>query len=175
MTEKKEKILEAALELFAEEGYKVTSTSKVAKRAKVSEGLIFRHFTSKEGLLKAILDMGEEKAKLLFADIIQEQNPIEVLRKTLDMADHMAQNESEFSFWKLQYKIKWELADYGAHKLEPFQQALTEAFRKLGYKNPAMEATRMGLEIDGIATRMILQKSFDAVEYIQFLRSHYQL
>ena len=44
---KKEQILNAALELFANDGFTATSTSKVAKRAGVSEGLIFRHFGNK--------------------------------------------------------------------------------------------------------------------------------
>ena len=44
MTEKQENILKAALQLFAKEGFYATSTSKVAKLAGVSEGLIFRHF-----------------------------------------------------------------------------------------------------------------------------------
>ena len=37
MTEKQEKILQAALQLFAKEGYHATSTNKVAKLAGVSE------------------------------------------------------------------------------------------------------------------------------------------
>ena len=44
MTEKQESILQAALKLFATEGYASTSTNKVAKVAGVSEGLIFHHF-----------------------------------------------------------------------------------------------------------------------------------
>jgi len=44
MTEKQEKIIKSALELFALEGYAATSTRKAAERAGVSEGLIFRHF-----------------------------------------------------------------------------------------------------------------------------------
>ncbi len=62
MTDKKEKILQAALELFAEEGFKPTSTSKIAKKAGVSEGLIFSHFCNKDGLLQAIIKEGEEQA-----------------------------------------------------------------------------------------------------------------
>ena len=49
MTEKQEKIVQSALQLFAQEGYHATSTSKVAKHAGVSEGLIFRHFRNKDG------------------------------------------------------------------------------------------------------------------------------
>ena len=48
MTDKQEKILQAALELFAKEGFKGTSTNKIAKKAGVSEGLIFRHFENKD-------------------------------------------------------------------------------------------------------------------------------
>ena len=51
MTEKQENILNTALELFAKDGYDATSTSKIAKCAGVSEGLIFRHYGSKDGLL----------------------------------------------------------------------------------------------------------------------------
>ena len=70
MTSKKENILNAALELFALEGYYATSTSAIAKKAGVSEGLIFRHFKNKEGLLEAIFQMGEEQVKVIFADIV---------------------------------------------------------------------------------------------------------
>ncbi len=61
MTEKQEKILQSALELFAKEGFHATSTNKVAKHAGVSEGLIFRHFGNKEGLLQAILAEGRAR------------------------------------------------------------------------------------------------------------------
>ena len=54
-TEKKQNILEAAIELFAQKGYANTSTSEIAKRAGVAEGTIFRHYGTKEKLLLAIL------------------------------------------------------------------------------------------------------------------------
>ena len=74
MTDKKEQILIAALELFAEEGYNAISTSKIAKRAKVSEGLIFRHFDNKKGLLDALILEATEKANTLFAPILLQTN-----------------------------------------------------------------------------------------------------
>lgn len=54
-TKKKQNILEAAVELFAQKGYANTSTSEIAKRAGVAEGTIFRHYGTKEKLLLAIL------------------------------------------------------------------------------------------------------------------------
>ena len=46
----REKILETASRLFAEQGYESTSLSQVARQAKVSKALIFWHFDCKEKL-----------------------------------------------------------------------------------------------------------------------------
>ena len=170
MTEKQEKILNAALELFSEEGFKATSTSKVAKRAGVSEGLIFRHFKNKDGLLEAIIKLGEERAKTLFADIVLESDPKAVLRKTFDLYEIGHKNQEEADFWKLQHKIKWELEEYGAYKLEPLENALTIAFEKLGYEAPRKEANLILLIMDGIGTRSFLHKEFDIESMLKYLK-----
>lgn len=175
MTEKQEKILNAALALFAEEGYKSTSTSKVAKRAGVSEGLIFRHFTNKEGLLESIIQLGEEQAKLLFADVLMETDAKELLRKYIDIILKTSRNKEAMNFWKLQFKIKWELEIYGEHKLEALEEALVKAFTELRYIHPADEVNLLLTMMDGVATRFILQKNFDLNETIQFLKNKYKL
>lgn len=55
LTKKQKAILEAATELFAEQGYAGTSTSEIANKAEVAEGTIFKHYKSKKGLLLAIV------------------------------------------------------------------------------------------------------------------------
>jgi len=173
MTDKKKKILNAALELFAKEGFKATSTSKVARKAGVSEGLIFRHFENKDGLLNAIIKEGEEKAKLLFADVVLETDPKLVIDKTLNIGLDMIDNQGAASFWKLQYKIKWETEQYGEHKMEPLEMALTNAFEKLGVENPKMEAKFFLLVLDGLATRFYLSDHYKVDEVIAFIKSKY--
>lgn len=54
------RILEAALHSFAKHGYDKTSTEAVAKAAGVSQGIIFHHFGTKEGLFSAIVRQGIE-------------------------------------------------------------------------------------------------------------------
>jgi AcrR family transcriptional regulator len=175
MTDKKENILNAALELFAQEGFKATSTSKVAKAAGVSEGLIFRHFINKDGLLQAILDLGEEKAKTLFADIVLETDPEKVIKNTCEFGMKLSQDKAQMDFWKLQYKIKWEIEQYNEHKTEPLELALTNAFQKLGYENPKLEARLLLIVIDGLATRTFLQQNFNFEEIVNFLKSKYKI
>lgn len=55
MTEKQQKIVEAAIRIFAEKGYASTSTNEIAKAAGVAEGTIFRHYGSKENLLLSVI------------------------------------------------------------------------------------------------------------------------
>jgi AcrR family transcriptional regulator len=53
--ESREKIMDAAQRLFAENGYDATSTAKVATVADVPAGLVFYYFATKRDLLLAIV------------------------------------------------------------------------------------------------------------------------
>ena len=175
MTEKQEKIINASLELFSKEGYKATSTSKVAVKAGVSEGLIFRHFQNKEGLLNAIISKGEEKVKLLLADIVLETEPKEVIKKTIEVFDTANKNQEEVDFWKLQYKIKWEMEFYGEHKMEPLKIALSKAFDQLDFEEPEIEAELFLATVDGLATRFYLQDNYEMEDKLNLLKKKYSI
>ncbi len=173
MTEKQEKIIQAALQLFAKEGFHATSTSRVAKAAGVSEGLIFRHFGNKDGLLKAILDEGERRFKSLMADIVLETNPEEVVRKTIQMSSRI--DKADYDFWKLQFKLKWELEVSGDEKMEPLKLALTNAFQKLNYPEPELEASLLLLFLDGLGSAVLKGSSINPHQMIEFLLKKYNL
>jgi len=51
----RDRILDAALESFAEKGFSGTSTKEIARRAKVNEVTIFRQFKSKRALFSAVI------------------------------------------------------------------------------------------------------------------------
>lgn len=51
-----EKILEAAMNLFSEKGYRAVTTKQIAKAAGVSEMTLFRHFKNKLNLLEKAFD-----------------------------------------------------------------------------------------------------------------------
>ncbi|WP_110931251.1 TetR/AcrR family transcriptional regulator [Paenibacillus bouchesdurhonensis] len=55
LTEKQIKIIQAAVEIFAEKGYAASSTSEIAQMAGVAEGTIFRHYKTKKDLLMSIV------------------------------------------------------------------------------------------------------------------------
>lgn len=53
-------ILEVGLRCFAKHGYDKTSTEAIAREARVSQGIIFHYFKTKEGLFSAIVRRGIE-------------------------------------------------------------------------------------------------------------------
>ena len=54
--ERRLQILRVAMSLFANEGFRGTTTKKIAEAAGVSEAMVFRHYATKEELYSAILD-----------------------------------------------------------------------------------------------------------------------
>ena len=52
---RREQILQTAVDLFSQRGFKGTTTKEIAKAAGVSEAIIFRHFATKDELYGAIL------------------------------------------------------------------------------------------------------------------------
>lgn len=176
MTEKQEQILNAALELFAKHGFNATSTSKVAKHAGVSEGLIFRHFKNKQGLLGAISKQAEERMQHIFGPIIFETDPKKRISLFLEMPFNV--KVEEFEFWKLQFKLKWELdKEEKVNKMLPLELALESAFAELKYKQPLLEAKFLIHFIEGISTSIIRDSLYidQNAEMINFLKEKYHL
>ena len=68
--DRRQRILAAALDLFAQQGFHRTSTRQVAQSAGVAEGSIFNHFPTKKNLLVAVMAqivdeyLGEDLAAL---------------------------------------------------------------------------------------------------------------
>lgn len=54
--EKQDAIINAALKIFAENGYKKASTDVIVKLAGISKGLLFHYFISKQGLYEFVYD-----------------------------------------------------------------------------------------------------------------------
>jgi TetR/AcrR family transcriptional regulator len=60
MADTEERILDAALKVFASEGYAGATTRKIAQEANVTEMTLFRKFQTKENLLKEVLKKNTE-------------------------------------------------------------------------------------------------------------------
>ncbi|MFK7786245.1 MAG: TetR/AcrR family transcriptional regulator [Crocinitomicaceae bacterium] len=172
MTEKQKNIFDTALQLFATEGVDSTSTSKIAKVAGVSEGLIFRHFTNKEGLLQAILAEGMSQAQVLFKSIASEPDPKARIRKALEISFGIP--KEDYNFWRLVYTLKWQRGSMESEAMNEFRASLAQAFDELNYEDPLSEARLIESILDGIATEVLL-KDIDPKPLLACILEKYKL
>jgi AcrR family transcriptional regulator len=173
MTDKKEQIMAVALELFANEGFKGVPTSKIAKNAGVSEGLIFRHFTNKQGLLEAILGLAVERTTQVFRHVIDETNPKKVIENTIVLPFNI--KTGDYHFWKLQFKLKWELELSGKEKMKPLMDKLSWAFGELSYKKPDQEAQMLSHIIESISVGILKDGLESQLSLMNFLLDKYEI
>ncbi|MFA6776297.1 MAG: TetR/AcrR family transcriptional regulator, partial [Sphaerochaetaceae bacterium] len=56
MNDTKELILQTALGLFSQNGYKATSVSMIADAVGVTKGALYKHYRNKQAILDSIVD-----------------------------------------------------------------------------------------------------------------------
>ena len=82
--ERREQLLDRALELFAAKGYARATTSPLAKAAGVTEPIIYRHFKSKKELFVALIERtGQETLEQWSRELEPVTDPAERLKKLI--------------------------------------------------------------------------------------------
>lgn len=72
--ERKNELMDAALELFVEKGFETTTINDVVKRVGVAQGLFYYYFGSKHDMLDAVLDRYIADLIKLLNNIITNKN-----------------------------------------------------------------------------------------------------
>jgi len=76
-SEKRESIVDAAIEVFLAEGYEKASMDRIAQAAAASKRTVYNHFASKELLLRAVLERFDEEMRSLKAIAYDPKRPVE--------------------------------------------------------------------------------------------------
>ena len=99
MSNKRNDIISAALDLFSEKGYAATSTARIAQEAGVSEGLIFRHFKNKRGLVEELLQQSDDRYQNEIQQFISVEDPATLLRAFIDYSVRTIQYVDSAKMW----------------------------------------------------------------------------
>lgn len=129
--DRRQQILDVAIRLFSQKGFRGTTTKQIALAADVNEAIIFRHFATKRELYSAIIDQ-----KACAADVQNIDAEIEKAmthksdRKVFEMiAFHILnKHEEDESFMRLMFYSALE-----GHELSDlfFRNYVSERFRML--------------------------------------------
>lgn len=96
--DKRDRILQAAVRVFARNGFHATRVSEVAKAAGVADGTIYLYFKSKEELLVSLFEDRVEKLLVHMKEQLPKQkNAPERLRAIIDMQLGLLEGERELA------------------------------------------------------------------------------
>lgn len=101
--DRREQIIGVALELFARNGYRGTTTRKIAEKADVNEAILFRHFPTKENLYWAVVDSkcGRPGGLREFREMLEGREPREALVALAE--EILRRNEADPSMTRLYF------------------------------------------------------------------------
>jgi len=148
MTIKQARILEVATGLFATDGYDATPTSKIASEAGVSEGLIFRHFKNKQGLLDAISALATVDADSHLNALEEEQDMSKRIQLAIGQAFAKTKGANHYS--ALRKQLGATGTSFGESPTSKLDKLLEEAFKGMNFENPAIEARFLRCALSGI-------------------------
>jgi AcrR family transcriptional regulator len=157
---RRKQIMDAALGLFASEGFAHCSISMLAQHAGISKGLMYNYFDSKEDLLSAIIDNGlDEILNLLDPNHDGVLQPVELEDFIRKVFSNMRSNRQ---FWTLyvsvilQPRVKELLKEKPViNYMDRFIPMLSDYFERKGCKDPYLEMLTLSALIEGFGVLMI--------------------
>jgi len=121
----KARIVDAALELFAQNGYLGTSMSDIAKQLSITKGALYKHFVSKQEILD---------------QIIQKMNDLDLERaQAYGMPENEADGFAEVYMHTSVEKIRtYSIAQFRHWTEEPFSSQFRKMLTLEQYRDPEM-------------------------------------
>ena len=167
----REKILAVALELFAKRGYHATSISQIAHKARISKGLMYNYFASKEKLLDEIIQKGFDSLAELEFKAERSVDPAKQLENFVDsVLDNLYSN---FTYWQLYLAllVHPEIQKKYENRMTRFRvkfiNTMASLFRKLKVKSPELEAFLLGTFFDGLVLNFMVAEDVFPVKKIK--------
>lgn len=153
-------ILDAALHVFGEDSYHGASMASIAKRAKISKGLIYNYFESKEQILKTLIsglfDHFMEVLNLDFSKPLSKENFTRIIELSVDEVIKSPARWRLFMSLSFQPDVTPLLMSELMPKLAPFMGALSGYFARKGYEDPEVAMRYYSAVLDGVQMHIIL-------------------
>jgi AcrR family transcriptional regulator len=163
----KTRLVEAAVDLFLEQGYENTSVAEIAERAGLAKSSFFRHFPDKREVLLA----GQDMLSQLLADGIAaappEATPMEAVAAGVAACGEVFVPERRAFAVKLRSVVadNPELQEREALKRARFTEAMTEALHQRGVDTPL---ATVAAELGALAFRLAWGRWADAPDDQKF-------
>ena len=159
-TESKKAIKQAALLLFSRNGLNGTRIEDIAREAKISKGLLYNYYGSKEKLLHDILADAINSGKRVLQELVDSDKPAkDKLASLIETTFTMMQKD--FHYWKLMGSLSYQddiLKDSEAvvgTYLEEMTAIKVALFKAMGSTDPVLDTYALGAVLDGVFVQYI--------------------
>ena len=174
MNDRKERIVQASMQLFVERGFHNTSTRIIAEQAGVSEGLIFRHFRSKDTLLDFLLQQGADEMYQAVAIVISEHEPKIFLSKLVDSFFDIPSDRLDY--WRLRSQIQSIRTEQEPEEWERYlRKGVLRMFKEMGYSKFEHEAELLYQSLSGIRERIVRGQIHEPEALRELVKKKYRL
>lgn len=96
------KIHSAAIKLFAKKGYAATSVKDIAEEARISTGLMYRHYQKKEDLFNELVTYAAEGLDRVAKRFKSNDSPVELIQQfTLEILNDLEKDDEYAQFHML--------------------------------------------------------------------------
>lgn len=178
----REKIIRAATELFARNGYHATSISQIAAKSGVSKGLMYNYFKNKNALLDVILKNAFSEGEGPIMQMLQLTDPFEKLRLVVEGSFAMVKSKKDRQHWQFllsimtQYEVMKHMQKMIGQYLSIYMGLFESLFREMGVPNPKLESYRLGAMLDGVMLHYlnIFTKDYPLEEMKNEMILHYE-
>lgn len=173
--ESRQRILDAALEVFAKQGYHSSTVDAIAKTAGISKGLLYNYFKSKDDVLHELMIGMMESLMCEFMPLkpgekFTRDDIINFINVGIDLVVQKPY------YWKLYFSV-FVQPDVMAIVLEkmmemgqPYMISMIEYFKENGIKNPEVMMRYFSAVMDGIQLHIMIDpETFPAEEVKKLL------
>lgn len=151
--QKKELIMEVALELFAENGFHSTSISQIAKKAGISKGLTYNYFKSKKDILDELIAHGfneiYDNFDLNKDGILTKEEFIFFIKQNFQLLRENLKHWKLFFSLMLQPQVADSFAKDYQEKGEPMFRMLYGFIQSQGSKDPEGDMMAISSMLEG--------------------------
>ena len=168
----KEKILQAASELFYNQGIRATGVDAIAKAANTTKMSLYKYFSSKDDLILAFLRRRDESFRIWFADQVEARadTPKDKLLAIFDVIDEWLAIPEFRGCAFINASAEFPQEDNPVHRLstefyDHFRDYITNLAIQSGARSPDSLAMQLSLLVEGaIVSEQMKRHSSAAVQ-----------
>ena len=152
-------VLDAALHLFAHQGYRATAVRDVAERAGVSTGNLYHHFPDKESIFRALIEEYLELTETRRFPFTRAFHESERFPDNIEALGHAARaSVKQFRDYLALFYV--DVIEFGGTHIQQFYGSMAERFRRFFEEQGSIEEVQARLRVSPVDAMLLTARVF---------------